>query len=207
MNRGFRSRYISRYEKLNLGFLTFVVATIGAMTFFRRICSSRPAMGNSADRAWQLSQLVEGVSTAFNPATAACLVRRPDIVCPNRLGGMMQPAKTAHGAFLARRKLAASGSSRAPCAFPNLRCCPRCWLFSCLGVYFHLRILPESTKRSAAAISRPQRSFITFYGALRNILLSAGFPAMFHMIVLEQTFVNALLQNFFLLLLLNRIDQ
>ena len=30
---------------------------------------------------------------------------------------------------------------------------------------------------------------------------------MFHMIVLEQTFDNALLQNFFLLLLLNRIDQ
>ena len=27
-----------------------------------------PAMGNSADRAWQLSQLVEGVSTAFNPS-------------------------------------------------------------------------------------------------------------------------------------------
>ena len=25
-------------------------------------------MGNSADRAWQLSQLVEGVSTAFNPS-------------------------------------------------------------------------------------------------------------------------------------------
>ena len=44
----------------------------------------------------------------------------------------MQPAKAAHSAFLARRKLA-SGSSRAPCAFPNLRCWPRCWLFSCLG--------------------------------------------------------------------------
>ena len=41
----------------------------------------------------------------------------------------MQPAKAAHGAFLARRKLTASGSSRAPCAFPNLRCCPHCWLF------------------------------------------------------------------------------
>ena len=27
---------------------------------------------------------------------------RPDVVCPNRLGGMMQPAKAAHGAFLAR---------------------------------------------------------------------------------------------------------
>ena len=38
-------------------------------------------------------------------------------MCPNRLGGMMQPAKAAHGAFLARRKLDASGSSRAPCAF------------------------------------------------------------------------------------------
>ena len=44
--------------------------------------------------------------------------------------GGLYPAT--HGAFLARRKLVASGSSRAPCAFPNLRCCPRCWLFSCL---------------------------------------------------------------------------
>ena len=57
---------------------------------------------------------------------AACLTCRLDVVCPNRSGGMMQPAKAAHGAFLARRKLAASGSSRAPCAFPNLRCDPRC---------------------------------------------------------------------------------
>ena len=76
---------------------------------------------------------------------------------------MMQPAKAAHGAFLARRKLAASGSSRAPCAFPNLRCYPRCWLFSCLGFEFptpHISL--KSTKRSAAAISRSQRSFITF---------------------------------------------
>ena len=48
----------------------------------------------------------------------------------------------------------------------------------------------KSTKRSAAAISRSQRSFITFYGALRNILLPAGFSAVFHMITLEQTFVN-----------------
>ena len=50
--------------------------------------------------------------------------------------------------------------------------------------------LLKSTKRSAAAIIRPQRSFITFYGALRNILLPAGFPAMFHMITLKQMFVN-----------------
>ena len=36
------------------------------MVFLRRICSSRPGDGDSADRVWQLSQLVEGVSTAFN---------------------------------------------------------------------------------------------------------------------------------------------
>ena len=54
---------------------------------------------------------------------------------------------------------------------------------------------PKSTKRSVAAIIRSQRSFITFHGVLRNILLSAGFPAMFHMIALEQTFVNDSLQK------------
>ena len=58
--------------------------------------------------------------------------------------------------------------------------------------------LLKSTKRSAAAEKWPQRSFITFYGALRNILLSAGFPAMFHMITPKQMFVNWLLQKFFL---------
>ena len=67
-------------------------------------------------------------------------------------------------------------------------------------------ISPKKHQKERCGHSRSQRSFITFYSALRNILLSAGFPAMFHMIVLEQTFVNALLQNFFLLLLLNRID-
>ena len=58
--------------------------------------------------------------------------------------------------------------------------------------------LLKSTKRSAAAIIRPQRSFITFHGALRNILLSAGFPAMFHIIASEQMFVNNLSQKIFL---------
>ena len=58
--------------------------------------------------------------------------------------------------------------------------------------------LLKSTKRSAAAIIRPQRSFITFHGALRNILLSTGFSAMFHMITLKQLFASVLLQNFFL---------
>ena len=70
-----------------------------------------------------------------------------DVVCPNRLGGMMQPARAAHGAFLARRKLAASGSSRAPCAFPNLRCYPRCWLFSCLGLWSHPPNFPKEHQK------------------------------------------------------------
>ena len=158
MRFGCRSRYISRYVNLKLGFLPFVVVTIVAMVFFFAVFAARaPAMGNSADRAWQLSQLMEGVSTAFNPS---------------------------HGSL--------------SCAFPNLRCCPRCWLFSCLGVYFHLRISPKEHQKERCGHSRPQRSFITFYGALRNILLSAGFPAMFHMIALEQMFVNNLSQKIFL---------
>ena len=117
----------------------------------------------------------------------------------------MQPATAAHGAFPARRKLA-SGSSRAPCAFPNLRCCPRCWLFSCLGLQSHLHIFPKEHQKERCGHSRPQRSFISFYGALRIILLSAGFPVTIHMITLEQTFVNNSLQKFFLLLLPFQIE-
>ena len=42
---------------------------IVAMVFFFAVFAARaPALGNSADRAWQLSQLVEGVLTAFNPS-------------------------------------------------------------------------------------------------------------------------------------------
>ena len=69
MRFGCRSRYISRYVNLKLGFLPFVVASIVAMVFFSAVFAARaPAMGNSADRAWQLSQLMEGVLTAFNPS-------------------------------------------------------------------------------------------------------------------------------------------
>ena len=57
--------------------------------------------------------------------------------------------------------------------------------------------LLKSTKMSAAAIIRSQRSFITFHGALRIILFSAGFPAMFYIITPEQMFVNGPLQKIF----------
>ena len=117
----------------------------------RRWGTAQTELGSSHS-SWKGSLLLS------TPATAACLTCRPDIVCPNRLGGMMQPAKAAHGAFLARRKLAASGSSRAPCAFPNLRCYPRCWLFSCLGLWSHPHISPKEHQKercghySAAAL-------------------------------------------------------
>ena len=66
---GCRSRYISRYVNLKFSFLPFVVVTIVAMVFFSAVFAARaPAMGNSADRAWQLSQPVTGVFTAFNPS-------------------------------------------------------------------------------------------------------------------------------------------
>ena len=119
----------------------------------------------------------------------------------------MQPATAAHGAFFSL-----TGSSLPPGLRARRARFPTCGVVRVAGYSVvwdcgptpHISL--KSTKRSAAAISRPQRSFITFYGALRNILLSAGFPVTIHMIALEQTFVNDSLQKIFLLLLLNRID-
>ena len=51
--------------------------------------------------------------------------------------------------------------------------------------------LLKSTKRSAAAILGRSAPSLLFHGALRNILLSAGFPVTIHMIASEQTFVNS----------------
>ena len=122
---------------------------------------------------------------------------RPDIVCPSRLGGMMQPATAAHGAFFSL-----AGSSLPPGLRARRARFPTCGVVRVAGysVVWDLSFPPplfplKSTKRSAAAISRPQRSFITFYGALRIILLSAGVPVTIHMIALEQAFVNGSLQR------------
>ena len=161
MNCGFRSRYISRYVNLKLGFLPFVVASIVAMVFLRRICSSRP--GDGEQRGQSLAALTargRGLDCFQPQRMAACLTCRPDVVCPNRLGGMMQPAKATHGAFLARRKLVPPGR-RARCArFPTcgvVRVAGYSVVWDCgpTPIFF-----PKSTKRSAAAIIRPQRSFI-----------------------------------------------
>ena len=165
-------------------------------------------MGNSADRAWQLSQLVEGVSTAFNPSHGSLSYVQAGHCVSKQIG---------------RHDAACQGCPRCVSRSPEARCLrvfARAVRFSQPAVlsallviqlfgivipppYFLLRA-PKGALRPFLGRSAPS---LLFHGALRNILLSAGFPAMFHMIVLEQTFVNALLQNFFLLLLLNRIDQ
>ena len=49
-------------------------------------------IGNLAD-GWSSHSSWKGSRLLSTPATAACLACRPDIVCPNRLGGMMQPAR------------------------------------------------------------------------------------------------------------------
>ena len=164
-------------------------------------------MGNSADRAWQLSQLVEGVSTAFNPSHGSLSYVQAGHCVSKQIG---------------RHDAACQGCPRCVSRSPEARCLrvfaravrvsqpavlSALLVIQLFGIVIPPPYFPKEHQKERCGHSRSQRSFITFHGALRNILLSAGFPAMFHMIVLEQTFVNALLQNFFLLLLLNRIDQ
>ena len=164
-------------------------------------------MGNSVGRAWQLSQIMEGVSTAFNPSRGSLSYVQAGHCVSKQIG---------------RHDAACQGCprcvSRSPEASlpPGLRArrarFPTCGVIRVAGysVVWDCDPTPifllKSTKRSAAAIIRSQRSFITFHGALRNILLSAGFPVMFYMIELEQTFVNNSLQKIFLLLLPFQIE-
>ena len=227
------SRYISRYENLKFGFLPFVVVTIVAMVFSSAVFAARaPAMGNSADRAWQLSQLVEGVLTACNPSHgslscvktnsvsfASAQVRKLNhSVCfsfPHEVGYFVgTPTMAGHcvSKQIGRHDAACQGCPRCVSRSPEARCLrvfARTVRFSqpavlsaslviqLFGIVIPPIFLLKSTKRSAAAISRSQRSFITFHGALRIILLLAGFPATFHMITSEQTFVNGPLQKIF----------
>ena len=154
-------------------------------------------MGNSADRAWQLSQLVEGVSTAFNPShgnlsyvqAGHCVskqIGRHDTACQ---GCPRCVSRSPEARF---RVLARAVRVSQPAVLSALL------VIQLFGIVVPPPIFPlKSTKRSAAAISRSQRSFITFYGALQNILFSAGFPVMFHMITLKQMFVNDSLQKIF----------
>ena len=177
------------------------------MVFFSAVFAARaPAMGNSADRAWQLSQLVEGVSTAFNPSHGSLSYMQAGHCVSKQIG---------------RHDAACQGCPRCVSRSPEarfrvlaraVRVSQPAVLSALLAIQLFGIVVPppifllKSTKRSAAAISRSQRSFITFHGALWNILLSAGVPVTIHMIALEQTFVNSSLQKFFLLLLPFQIE-
>ena len=148
-------------------------------------------MGNSADRAWQLSQLVEGVSTAFNPSH-----------------GSLSYVQAGHcvSIQIGRHDAACQGCPRCVPRSPEARCFrvvarrarfPTCGVVRVAGysVVWDCdptpHISPKEHQKERCGHSRSQRSFITFHGALRNILLSAGFPVTIHMIALEQTFVNS----------------
>ena len=153
-------------------------------------------MGNSADRAWQLSQLVEGVSTAFNPSHGSLSYVQAGHCVSKQIG---------------RHDAACQGCPRCVSRSPEARCLrvfARAVRFSqpavlsallaiqLFGIVIPPPILPlKSTKRSAATILGRSAPSLLFHGALRNILLPAGFPATIHMIELEQTFANDSLQK------------
>ena len=145
-------------------------------------------MGNSADRAWQLSQLAEGVSTAFNPSHGSLSCGETNCV--------------SFAFVLARKRKIRSLLRRGRRARRALF--PTCGVVRVAGysVVWDCDPTPvfplKSTKRSAAAILGRSAPSLLFHGALRNILFSAGFPAMFHIIALEQMFVNNLSQKNFL---------
>ena len=160
------------------------------MTFFRRICSSRPAMGNSADRAWQLSQLVEGVLTACNPSRGSLSYMQAGHCVSKQIGR--------HDAACQDCPRCVSRSPEAHCfrVFARAVRVSRPAVLSALlviqlsGIVIPPPNFPKEHQKERCGHFRSQRSFIIFHGALRIILLSAGFPVTIHMIASEQTFVN-----------------
>ena len=145
-------------------------------------------MGNSAGRAWQPSQLAERVLTAFNPSHGSL-----SCVKTNSVSFASAQARKRKIRSLLRRGRRARRARFPTCGVVRVAGYSVVWDCGPTPIF-----LLKSTKRSAAAIIRPQRSFISFHGALRNILLSTGFPAMFHIIASEQMFVNNLSQKIFL---------
>ena len=148
-------------------------------------------MGNSADRAWQLSQLVEGVLTAFNPSHGSLSYVQAGHCVSKQIG---------------RHDAACQGCPRRVSRSPEARCfrvparavrvSQPAVLSALLAIQLFGSVFPPPNssrkhRNERCGHSRSQRSFITFYSALRNILLSAGFPVTIHMIASEQTFVNS----------------
>ena len=167
------------------------------MVFFSAVFAARsPAMGNSADRAWQLSQLAEGVLTACNPShgSLSCVqaghcvskqIGRHDAACQG-CPRCVSRSPEAHCFRVVARAVRVSQ----PAVLSALL------VVQLFGIVIPPIFLLKSTKRSAAAISRSQRSFIIFHGALRNILLSADFSAVFPKISSDFILVNIAFEFF-----------
>ena len=68
--------------------------------------------------------------------------------------------------------------------------------YSVVWDYDPTPISPKEHQKERCGHSRPQRSFITFYGALRNILLSADFSAVFPKISSNFILVNIAFEFF-----------
>ncbi len=137
------------------------------MVFFFAVFAARaPAMGTartergSSHSSWKGSRLLSA------PAMADCLACRPDIVCPNKLGGMMQPCQgcprcVSHSPKARFRALARRAR------FPTrgvLRVAGDSVVWDCVPT----PVFPlKSTKRSAAAIrgrSAPSFLFMVRFG-------------------------------------------
>ena len=177
-------------------------------------------MGNSADRAWQLSQLVEGVLTACNPshgslscvetncvsfasAQARKLNRSVCFSFPHEVGyfvGTPFIARRCVSMQIGQRDAACQGCPRCVSRSPEARCfrvvaravrvsqpavLSALLVIQLSGIVISPPNFPKEHQKERCGHSRSQRSFITFHAALRIILLSAGFPAMFHTITLE----------------------
>ena len=167
------------------------------MVFFSAVFAARaPAMGNSADRAWQPSQLMEGVLTACNPSHGSLSCVQARLRVSKQIGR--------HDAACqgCPRRVSRSPEARLPGPRARRALFPTCGVICVAGYsvvwnYDPTPISPKEHQKERCDHFRPQRSFITFHGALRNILLSAGFPVTIHMIALEQTFANDSLQKIF----------
>ena len=174
------------------------------MVFLRRICSSRP--GDGEQRGQSLAALTargRGLD-CFQPQPRQPVLRRNKLrifrsVCfsfPHEVGyfvGTPFIARRCVSKQIGRHDAACQGCPRCVSRSPEARCLrvvARAMRFSqpagpC-GVVrvagysvvwdYDPPISPKEHQKERCGHSRSQRSFITFYSALRNILLSAGFP-------------------------------
>ena len=204
------------------------------MVFFSAVFAARaPAMGNSADRAWQLSQLVEGVSTAFNPShsSLSCVEtncvsfasvqarKLNHSVCfsfPHEVGYFVGPPTMARRCVskqIGQHDAARQDCPRRVSRSPEAHCfrvvaravrvsqpavLSALLVIQLFGIVIPPPYFPKEYQKERCGHFRSQRSFITFHGALRNILLSADFSAVFPRIASDFVLVNIAFELFFL---------